>query len=70
MLLAVWLGLLPGCASLGTRASADFCLVAEPVVIDEADILTDETAKQIEDGICRGVKLCDWDPKGLDCEAR
>lgn len=71
MLLALLLVLLQGCESLGIRAShpdVPYCLAAQPVVTDERDVLTDDTAKQIEDGICTGVHLCGWDAKGLDCE--
>lgn len=71
MLPVLALGLLGACATLGMPVKSDnvpFCLVAQPVVIDMADVLTEDTAKQIEDGICRGVQLCGWEPRGLDCD--
>ncbi len=71
MLLVLLLVLLQGCENLAIRASPSdvpFCLAAQPVVTDPADVLTDDTAKQIEDGICTGVHLCGWNPRGLHCD--
>lgn len=75
MLAVLWLVPLGGCDHLVTRArfpadSPPFCLVAQPIVGDERDVLTDDTAKQIEDSLCAGIRWCGWEAKGVDCDRR
>lgn len=62
-------GLLTACETLDTpSANVPFCLAAQPIYLDSKDVLTDDTAKQIEDHLCRGIKLCNWPERGLKCD--
>lgn len=68
----------------GPASSPGFCDVALPLltgagtrqvevsgtlqVLPWMDSLTDQTAKDIEDANCRGVRLCGWPDPTLECE--
>ena len=48
--------LLSGC----TGGVNNYCLIAAPIYLDEIDIITDETAKQILIHNETGEALCKW----------
>jgi hypothetical protein len=47
-----------GCASDGP--AADFCLIARPITIEDADVVTDTTARQLLEHNETGARLCGW----------
>lgn len=57
---SLWLVLLAGCAGRNSTVPHDFCAAARPITIEDADGLTDATAKQIEDHNQKGVDWCGW----------
>lgn len=68
----------------GPASSPGFCDAARPIltgpgtrqvsvsgtlmVLPWEDSLTDQTAKDIEDANCRGVRLCGWPDPARECE--
>lgn len=51
------LTLASGCAMIG---AGSFCRVAEPILVDGADVFTRETAEQILAHNLVGRELCGW----------
>lgn len=52
-----------GCGVKTTSSPRDYCLIAKPIYIGDADKLTDKTAEQIFEHDCTGQKLCGWGGK-------
>lgn len=52
-----------GCA-IREPVGNDFCMVSVPIFIEQADVLTDRTARQILAHNELGARLCDW--PGMD----
>jgi len=58
VILIVLIMLLSACAPNG-RAS-DFCAVAKPIYIEDADVFTEATAREILIHNETGAKICGW----------
>lgn len=57
----LWLAiplLLSACASGG--AATEFCVVGRPILISRADVLTDDTARQLLSHNETGARVCGW----------
>jgi len=53
--------LLSGCAKNGIADS--YCGIAKPIYIANADVFTDETARQILEHNETGATVCEWGEK-------
>lgn len=49
---------LASCATDGP--AADFCLIARPITVEDADAFTDTTARMILEHNETGARLCGW----------
>jgi hypothetical protein len=57
----LWLAsllLLTGCATGGP--ATEFCVVSRPILVSRADVLTDETARQLLSHNETGARVCGW----------
>lgn len=58
-MLIVAIMLLSACASNGAE-SASFCAIAKPIYIEDADVFTEATAREILIHNETGEKICGW----------
>ena len=61
------LAVLGGCVHPSTTAAknSDFCLIAEPITVEDADVLTDYTAYMITRHNCALEEWCGLEESGL-----
>jgi hypothetical protein len=53
------LALLSGCAARSGYVTQDLCILTQPITISLADVLTDETAQQIEVNNWTWERVCE-----------